>query len=113
MASVRKRTWKHGGKTKTAWVADYFDQAGVRRLKTFDTKKAADGFLVDARHEVARGIHTPDSVSISIAEAAEIWLKAVRANDRERSTVRPYERHIRLHILPVLGDQKLSRLTTP
>lgn len=40
-------------------------------------------------------------------------MKAVQANDRERSTVRPYERHVKLHILPVLGDHKLSRLTTP
>lgn len=113
MASVRKRTWKHGDKTKTAWVADYFDQTGKRRLRTFETKKAADAFMVDARHEVARGVHTPDSASLTIAEAAEVWLKAVRGNDRELSTVRPYERHVKLHILPVLGDQKLSRLTAP
>ena len=113
MASVRKRSWSHGGKTKTAWVADYFDQAGVRHLKTFSAKKAADVFLVEAQHEVTRGVHTADSVSITISEAATVWLKAVRANDRERSTIRPYERHVKLHILPVLGDHKLSRLTTP
>lgn len=113
MASVRKRSWSHGGKTKTAWVADYFDQAGARHSKTFGTKKAADAFLVGARHEVARGVHTADSASITISEAAAVWLKAVRANDWERSTVRPYERHVKLHILPMLGDQKLSRLTTP
>lgn len=113
MASVRKRTWNHGGKVRTAWVADYSDQAGKRRLRTFETKKAADAFLVDARHEVARGVHTPDSASLTISEAAEVWLKAVQGNDRERSTIRPYERHVKLHILPVLGDQKLSRLTTP
>jgi integrase len=35
MASVRKRTWTTGGKVKTAWVVDYFDQHGRRRLKTF------------------------------------------------------------------------------
>ena len=70
MASVRKRSWSHGGKTKTAWVADYFDQAGVRHLKTFSAKKAADAFLVETRHEVARGVHTADSVSITISEAA-------------------------------------------
>ena len=33
MASVRKRTWTTGGKVKTAWVVDYFDQHGKRRLK--------------------------------------------------------------------------------
>jgi hypothetical protein len=35
MASIRKRTWNSGGETKTAWVVDYFDQDGKRRLKTF------------------------------------------------------------------------------
>jgi hypothetical protein len=30
MASVRKRTWTSGGKAKTAWIADYFDQSGKR-----------------------------------------------------------------------------------
>jgi integrase len=41
-----------------AWVADYFDQAGKRRLKTFSTKKAADAWLVTTRGEVARGVHS-------------------------------------------------------
>ena len=41
MATVRKRTWKSGGETKTAWIADYFDQNGKRHIKTFDTKIAA------------------------------------------------------------------------
>ena len=70
MATVRKRIWTAADKTKTAWVADYFDQHGKRRLKTFDTKKAANAFLVDARHEVARGVHTADSASLTISDAA-------------------------------------------
>jgi hypothetical protein len=48
MASVRKRSWKSGGEMKTAWVADYLDQAGKRRLKTFERKKEADLWLVNA-----------------------------------------------------------------
>jgi integrase len=42
MATVRKRTWRSGSETKTAWIADYFDQNSKRHLKTFATKKAAD-----------------------------------------------------------------------
>ena len=53
VASIRKRTWRSAGETKTAWIADYFDQGGKRRLKTFPTKKAADAWLVTARGEVA------------------------------------------------------------
>lgn len=38
--SVRKRTWKTAkGETKEAWVVDYADQTGKRRLRTFGRKK--------------------------------------------------------------------------
>jgi integrase len=41
--SIRKRTWKTTkGDAKEAWVVDYVDQAGKRRLKTFSKKKDAD-----------------------------------------------------------------------
>jgi hypothetical protein len=37
--SVRKRTWiAPEGEEKTAWVVDYVDQGGRRRLKTFERK---------------------------------------------------------------------------
>ena len=43
--SVRKRTWTTGkGIEKSAWVADYVDTKGVRRLKSFKLKKDADAF---------------------------------------------------------------------
>jgi hypothetical protein len=38
MASVRKRTWTSGGKAKTAWIADYFDQSGKRHQQAFPTR---------------------------------------------------------------------------
>src|SRR5262249_15075377 len=63
MASIRKRVWKTNGVEKTAWVVDYTDQAGKRRLKTFSTKREADSWAVLARHEVAQGTHTPASIS--------------------------------------------------
>ena len=69
MASVRKRTWTSGGKAKTAWIADYFDQSGKRHQQAFPTRGAADAFLVQARGEVAKGIHTPFSTSITVGEA--------------------------------------------
>ena len=37
--SIRKRTWKTAkGEAKEAWVVDYVDQGGKRRLKTFEEK---------------------------------------------------------------------------
>lgn len=113
MASVRKRTWKSGGEEKTAWVADYFDQAGKRHIKTFERQKDAKAWLVTAQGEVKRGVHTPESDSITVAEAARLWLQKGELEGLERSTLRQYRNHVRLHIEPVIGREKLARLSTP
>jgi integrase len=113
MATVRKRTWKSGAETKTAWVADYTDQAGRRHLKTFERKKDADAWLIDARSEVKRGVHNPDSTSITVGEAAELWIRRGELEKLERSTLRQYRNHIKLHINPLVGATKLARLSTP
>ena len=45
LVSVRKRQWVTGkGEPREAWVVDYVDTAGKRRLKTFTRKKKADAF---------------------------------------------------------------------
>jgi integrase len=113
MASIRKRTWKSGGETKTAWIADYFDQEGKRHIKTHATKKAAAAWLVTAQGEVARGVHTPENTSITVAEAAKLWIETGELEKLERSTLRQYGNHARLHIKPLIGAVKLARLSTP
>ncbi len=112
--SVRKRAWTNSkGEAKEAWVVDYVDQAGKRRLKTFNRKKGADAFETKTRFEVSQGTHTPDSVSVTVADAADRWLETCRANGLEASTIDSYEQHIRLHINPFLSRIKLSQLTAP
>jgi integrase len=113
MASVRKRKWKSGGKEKEAWIADYFDQEGERHIKTFDTKKSAIAWLDETKIEVKKGIHTPESASITLAEAAEIWIEKGELERLERSTLRQYRNNVRLHINPLIGNVKLARLSTP
>jgi hypothetical protein len=49
MATVRKRSWRSGGKVKTAWICDYADEARVRRLKTFRTAREARSWLKESR----------------------------------------------------------------
>jgi integrase len=73
--SVRKRTWKTvAGEMKEAWVVDYVDQGGKRRLKTFKRKKEADAYHSRANVEVREGVHTADSESVTIATAGRLWL---------------------------------------
>ena len=116
MASIRKRTWKSGDETRTAWVVDYKDSKGKRRLKTFEKKREADAFRIKSGHEIQVGTHTPDSASKTVAEAAELWITRAELNELEASTVKQYREHVKLHITDSdigLGDVKLSRLTAP
>jgi integrase len=112
--SVRKRTWTNqDGSKGQAWVAAYTDHEGKRRLRTFETKQAADSFHVGVTGELRAGTHVPDSQSVTVAEAGRLWLKRCEADGLEQSTVDYYEQHLERHIIPVIGPVKLSRLTVP
>jgi integrase len=112
--SVRKRAWTTSkGEHKEAWVVDYVDQAGDRRLKTFAKKKAADNFSATANVEIRAGIHTADSASKTIGEAGRLWLETGDKAGLERSTLAAYRQHLKLHIEPYLGNVKLSQLSAP
>jgi integrase len=113
VAKVRRRTWTSGGETKSAWIVDYFDLDGRRRQKTFPHKKAADSYLTTVRHEIAAGTHTAPSASITVADAAELWLKAGKLNGLEHSTLKNYRAEVRHHIAPLLGRVRLADLSTP
>jgi len=112
--SVRKRTWTNqDGSKGQAWVAEYTDHEGKRRLRTFETKQEADSFHVGVTGELRAGTHVPDSQSITVAEAGRLWLKRCEADGLEQSTVDYYQQHLDRHIIPVIGAVKLSRLTMP
>jgi integrase len=110
MASVRKRI--RNGKME-GWISDYFDQAGKRHIKTFERERDAKTWLSETLVSVKRGTHTPESASITVAEAANLWIEKCEAENLERSTLRQYGNHVRLHIVPLIGAVKLGRLTTP
>jgi len=48
-----------------------------------------------------------------ISAAAENWISFVAGEGRERSTIEQYRQHVRHHIIPRLGAEKLARLTSP
>lgn len=117
MTSTRRRTWTApNGEERSAWLVDYRDAAGKRRSKQFARKKDADAWRVNAEHQVATGTHTPDSQSITIEAAGAQWLNGLRRmkdDPLEPTTIASYEQHLRLHINPRLGGQRLSQLTAP
>lgn len=112
--SVRKREWTTPkGETKTAWVADYVDTTGKRRLKTFKLKKLADAFAATASVEVREGTHVAESATITIEAAGALWLKSGDAAGLERTSIDQRKQHLNLHIVPLAGSVKLTKITAP
>lgn len=112
--SVRKRVWTTGkGVEKAAWVVDYVDTKGKRRLKSFAKKKDADQFAATATVEVREGVHVADSASATVQQAAAFWIASAEAAGLERTTVDSYRSHVNLHIVPFIGDTRLTALTIP
>ena len=123
--SVRKRTWvTRTGETKEAWIADFTDGTGKRHIKTFteknsrgSPKKMAKAYAASVATAVNTGTHVALDGQTTIADAAEKWVKRVEANGMrndgaaERATVRQYREHVRLHIVPRVGELKLAKLT--
>ena len=108
--SVRKRQLKSGD---ARWLVAYRDGQGLRRHRQFNTKREADAFHAKARSEVIAGTHTPDSTSITVAEAATLWLARCDRDALERTTTLAYQQHVTLHIVPFVGTLRLSRLSAP
>ena len=87
--SIRKRTWKSNGAETKRLVRRLCRSA--RQAPTqgpSPPKREADAWAVTARHEVKQGVHTPASVSITVAEAFERWIADCEANGLERGTLR-------------------------
>jgi integrase len=112
--SVRKREWTTPkGEAKAAWVVDYTDTTGKRRLKTFRLKKAADAFAATASVEVREGVHVADSASVTVEKAGALWITSGESAGLERSTINQRKSHLEHHIIPLIGQTLLSRLTVP
>ena len=99
--SVRKREWKTAaGEAREAWIVNYTDGCGARRIATCNSKREADAYQAAIKVQVRAGTHTAPSVSPTVAKAAEDWLAFVQGEGREPTTVKQYEEHARLHIVP-------------
>lgn len=114
MATVKKRVWTNAkGERQEAWQLRYLDQHGKERAKQFARKGDASAYLTKVGWEVSQGTHTPDSTSVTVGKAADLWVATAKANARERSTIKQYEELAALHIKPLLGERKLSQLSMP
>jgi integrase len=49
----------------------------------------------------------------SVAQAGDIWLQRAQTEGLEASTLKQYSEHVRIHIVPMIGELKLSKLNKP
>ncbi len=95
------------------WIYDYRDQSGKRHQMTFESKRDAQNYGATTHVQIGEGTHVPHTGSKTVKEAGELWLATSREEGLERTTVSRYEEHLRLHIVPLIGREKLSRIDVP
>ena len=92
------------------WLVDYYDAFGIRRVRSFDTRREAENFLArvipEARQAADAPLVDPDVI---VKDYIELWLRAA-APGLKPKTVENYRNCLRLHVLPNLGDRKLRRV---
>ncbi len=101
MACITKRRGK--------WVVDYRDGGGVRRWRTFATKREAEDYLAEIipGSRQRRGTAVPPT--ISLAEYSERWLHLIASTVKPRTLI-SYTGMLRLHILPAFGTWRVQYL---
>lgn len=116
MASLQKRSWTNkAGEVASAWRVTYTDQSGRIRTKQFRKQADAKRFRDTVTSTVADGTHVHDRDTVTMGEAADIWLKAT-LNGRDgrppvdRYTYKAYKGLVENHIKPRLGNTRLNRL---
>lgn len=97
---------KKNGKYRARW----YDEAGKRQSKSgFPRKIDAQRFLDEITADKMTGRYvTPQAGRVTFREYAEEWRTTRR---RRANTNDTYERHLRLHIYPAIGDFPLSAIT--
>jgi integrase len=112
--SVRKRKWTIAkGEVREAWIVDYVDGKGTRRLKTFEKKKEADAWAAKTSVSIEEGTHVPNSATVTVREAGTLWLEDGTAARLERTTLDQRRQHLNEHIEPFLGAMRLPKLSIP
>jgi integrase len=125
--SVSKREWISSGEVHTAWVVRYRDAEGKQRQGgTYALKRDAKARELEINGQLDKGIHRPDRTSITVREAAALWIDRCEGEKLETETIGGYKsiitRRIEAATCPSgvpngwpgkLGDVKLSKLTAP
>jgi len=61
----------------------------------------------------SRGALIADSNSVTVVDAGELWMQAGEENGLVRSSLKQNRERLNLHIVPFVGDVKLSQRSVP
>jgi integrase len=93
-----------------SWQGRYTGTDGLYRNApfTFGTKRAAEQWLVETEADMLKGEWLdPDAGTIKLDEYVSRWTKE---RDLKARTREEYERHIRLHVKPELGETPINQI---
>src|SRR6185437_2654567 len=111
--SVRRGSYTSKKTGKPVWICDYRDNAGKRHELSFLTKKEADAGWSRIQSELRQRTHTADSDSIALAKAYDLFIKMLIDEGAAAATVDEYKVYYRNHVGPLLGNQRLTRISAP
>jgi integrase len=92
---------------KGLWVAEVRTGAGKRRTVYGKTKQEVQEKLRRLHNDAAAGIGA-DAATMTVGQWLTRWLEMVKPTV-EPGTYDPYERHVRLHLVPHVGGIKLVK----
>jgi integrase len=106
--------------TFEAWIWDNRVGAKVRRSFPGDLA-AAKSWVSDANRALTQNVLKAKANRNTLEQAANAWLEEVRAGNilgrggrpYKPSVVRSYDTSLRLHVLPKIGQRRLTELTVP
>ncbi|MCA9470373.1 MAG: tyrosine-type recombinase/integrase [Nitrospira sp.] len=91
------------------WIVDYRDGGGIRRWKSFPTRREAEDFLDRERPKSRQWRNAVVDPNITIEKYATRWKMQIAASVKPR-TVEAYSQILDQHLLPVFGLVKVQHL---
>ena len=91
------------GKRRMRWVVEYRDSTGMRRYKTCFSIDEAKKF------EAEKILEPGGNPLVKVEDIANRWLEVAAAKVRPQ-TLEQYRNVVRLHIIPELGDKRVSNV---
>lgn len=105
MASIKRRK-DRGNK----WQARYRDPSGKEHAQLFDRKVDGENWLTSVTADILKGTYVdPNAGKATVREYAETWLERMTPTWRA-TTAGTVTNSIERHVLPVLGDRRVSSL---